>query len=193
MAGLVRLTSVWTGFVGAPGYSNFYAEHNGVSAQEVANQFADDIKDFWDALNGYLPNEAVVTVDPIWRSINPANGQILAEGNVETPPAATTGLFEGSYAGNTGVAVDWHTSAFIDGHRLKGRTYLVPFANCFSGEGDLSSIARQAIIDAAVALYDNSSIMVVWHRPKGAVAGSSSQITSVTVTDRAAILRSRSM
>lgn len=193
MAGLVRLTSVWEGFPGAPGYTNFYARHNGVSAQEVADQFASDIHDFWTSLDGYFPADVTITVSPTWQSLDEANGQIQSEGTLESPPGGVTGRSVANYAGNAGVAIDWHTQTFIAGHRLRGRTFLVPFTDCFASDGTLDALGRQAIANAALALWDNSSIMVVWHRPVGGAGGSSAQITSATVTDRTAILRSRSV
>lgn len=193
MSGLLRLTTVWEGAPGLPGYTNFYGHHNGVSAQDVADQFADDIHDFWNTVNGYLPAAVSVTISPTWQSIAEATGDVQAEGQVASPPALVQGTWGGVWAGNCGVAVDWHTSTFISGRRLKGRTYLVPFANVFEYNGTLVSTAITAIGDAATTLYTGSTNMVVWHRPVGGAGGSSAQITSVSISDRVAILRSRSV
>lgn len=193
MAGLLKMVSVWTGFAGAPGYTNLYAHHNGVSAQEVANQFADDIHDFWNTVNGYVPAVVDITVGPSWQSIDIESGDVLDEGTVETPPASVAGNLAGGFAGNVGLALNWQTGTFIKGRRLKGRTYLVPLGGIFEGDGTPSASSIAAIGDAATALLEGSSNMAVWHRPKAGAGGSWAQITGVTITDRAAVLRSRSV
>lgn len=193
MAGMVRVTTRWDGFPGAPGYTNFYGSHNGVSAQDSADQFADDIHDFWLQVNGYIPDSVTLTIVPTWQSLSDSSGQLTGEGQLASPPAAVTGNNAGSYAGNVGVAINWVSETVLNGRFLKGRTYLIPMTGVFDQDGTLSAAAISAIGTSALALAEGSTNMLVWHRPVNGSGGSSAQIATVTIKDRAAILRSRSL
>lgn len=193
MASMVRITSRWDGFPGSPGYTNLLTRPNGGGVAAAAQTFADDIHDFWNTVNGYLPAAVTVTIVPTYQVVDDVTGNVTSEGTVATPPAAVTGNSGAIYAGNAGAAINWSTDTFIDGSRLTGRTYLVPFTGCFETNGTLSAAAIAAIAAAGQALVDANQGLLVWHRPVGGTGGSSSDAVSATVRDRAAILRSRSI
>lgn len=193
MASLVRITSRWDGFPGSPGYTNFYGVIAGPTGGAAAQSMTDDIHGFWNTVNGYLPADVTITIVPTYQVIDDATGQITEEGTVGTPAAAVTGNYGGLVAGNAGVAINWSTGKFINGHRLKGRTYLVPFAGCQEPNGTLALAAITAIHDSAEAMLGDHSLFMVWHRPVNGAGGDSSEILSATVRDRSAILRSRSI
>jgi hypothetical protein len=193
MADMVRLTSRWDGFPGSPGYTNFYGLLSGMTAQERADAMNATIKTFWLTVNGFLPADVAITIVPTYQVLDAATGQILEEGTVTVANVPIAGTSGANYAGNSGVAVNWSTSDFIAGHRVKGRTYLVPFTGCFELNGTLALAAITAIKDAATILNGDGTVHVVWHRPVNGAGGSAHLITAATVRDRAAILRSRSI
>lgn len=192
MTDILRMTSRWDGFPGAPGYTNFYSEIQGAVATQ-AQAMSGEIRTFWNSLNGYLPAVASVLVLPTYQVIDDATGNITAEGDVATPAALVDGNSAAQFAGNSGVLVEWRTGVFIAGRRLKGRTYLVPFIGIFDTDGTVSAGARDAIQDAVDAVWSGAFNMVVWHRPVAGSGGSSALVTSGTVRDRAAVLRTRSI
>lgn len=190
MTNIVRMTSRWDGFLGSPGYSNFYVESDG-NAPASAQTLSDALYAFWQTVNGLLPSEVDITVLPTWQELNDANGQIIAEGTVGTPAAVTTGNNAGGYAANSGILVEWLTGVFISGHQLKGRTYLVPMIGGFDTDGTIGAAVSATINGAGQDLLDADVINVVWHRPVSGAGGSSEVITSPRVSDTAAVLRSR--
>lgn len=194
MAGLIRLTTVWQGFLGAPGYTNFYCHDAGTNQTAVADSFANSVQTFWLAVNGYLPAAVSVDISQVWQAIDDETGDILTEGNRTQNQSPVVGNSGAVYAGNAGFAINWGTDVFIRGRRLKGRTYIVPSAGAFSTDGTLSDAALTAILEAATALsMESEQRMKIWHRPIEGAGGSSSYVSSVAVSDRAAILRSRSV
>jgi hypothetical protein len=190
---MVRVTTRWDGFPGSPGYTNFYADGETPSPTDVAEALTVDIKAYWLATNGYLPADVTVTVLPIFQVMDPATGNITDEGTVATPATPVTGTSGADYAGNAGVAVNWNTATFIGGRRLKGRTYFVPYTGVFQNNGTLSTAAMADITAQANTLATGSPGLVVWHRPIAGAGGSFAPVTSATVRDRAAHLRSRSL
>lgn len=190
---MVRVTSVWTGFLGAPGYTNLQTMVGAISPSAVAQDLADSVHDFWNTVNGYLPSGVTITIGPLYQVIDEETGDITSEGTVGTAPATVVGTFGGYYAGNAGVAVDWLTGTYLNGHRLRGRTFLVPFAGCQETNGTIAAAALTAITDAAQALVDTPAGIVAWHRPIAGAGGDAVSVVTARVSDRSAILRSRSV
>lgn len=189
---LLKHTVRWDGFAGAPGYSNFYhlaTDPQGDDAQDAQ----DDLYAFFLSLGGYYPNVARWTINPVWQAITDTAGTIVADGTVGTPEAVITGNSGAAFAGNSGYAIEWNTGVVVGGRRLKGRTYMVPAVGVFDADGTLSAAALSAIDSAAETFLGGPPEWRVWHRPTATEEGSSSPITSVTIRDRAAILRSRSV
>lgn len=190
MAELLRVTAVWTAFTGAPGYSSFYCEGAG-DQPALAQTFHNSVREFFRAMNTLLPNGAVVTVQGAWAAINESSGQVNGEGIVGTQSAAVVGTASVGYAAQAGAAVEWNTGTFENGRRLRGKTYLVPMAGIFEGDGTLLAGKRDVIVDAANALLAAVPTLSVWHRPVNGAGGSHAVVTSITVRDKAVTLRSR--
>lgn len=192
MASIVRVTTRWSGFPGSPGYTNLYAEVD-TTAGERAQDLSDSWRAFLATVNGFLPSDAHLLILPTYAVINDATGLITAEGTISSAAAVVDGNNGGAYAGNVGYCLEWGTADFIDGRRLKGRTFMVPAVGCFDTDGTIESSAVQNLAGAATSFIAGAMINVVWHRPVNGAGGSSSEINSVVVRDRAAILRSRSI
>lgn len=190
MASVMRHTAVWSGTIGLPGYSNFYhsvSDPVSTSAQEAS----DSIRTYFAALSGYIPGEVSVLVDPAYQIYDDATGNLVAEGTVAVPAANVVGSNGGTFSSQVGVLVEWLTGVYIAGHRVRGRTYLVPLAGFAELDGTLNDAIRTTIQNASVWIVDASENFVVWHRPVNGAGGSVSAITAGRVQDHAAILRSR--
>jgi hypothetical protein len=167
-----------------------------VTANAQAQTAANKVRAFWAACAGYLPLGVTITVEPNVAEVNIADGQLTAEYNVGTPPAPVTMTGSALRAAPSGVAVNWRTSAFVNGRRVRGRSFLVPLATgAYDSDGTLTPICLSAIRGAADTLRTPDAglayVMYVWHRPSTQGPGSAHEVVSSSVNDRVAILTSR--
>lgn len=176
----------WTGFPGAPGYTVFYALPGG--------SFADAIYDFFNTIKPQLPSVVKVQVPNEGAVMNPLTGEITGSWSGTTHPLITGGA-AGKYAASTGACVTWTTGVFIDGRRVKGRTFLVPLeSGCYAPDGSLDdgtrTILQGAVDDLVEAGVDHFGI---WHRPKpeGSETGQLCEVNAGMIRDRTAVLTSR--
>lgn len=189
---ITRVTATWTGFSGAPGYTNFFFSAFGggdVVDLEVARSVA-----FFQAVRSALPVAVTVSVSPEVAILDEASGDLINYGLAEESPAGITGSGTGVYSAPTGAVVTWNTDTIARGRRLRGRTFLVPMSGGgFQADGTLSSQTITALQNGAEALVGDGSgpTAVIWSRPRGGSGGSMGPITSYRVPDRAAVLRSR--
>ncbi len=205
MTTLYRIRTLWTGFAGAPGYTNMYfgtTDPLQAGAQEAGQACAT----FWNAIKGFMPDDVSLTLDTAVALIEDVTGQQTGELALTGLTASNVGTSTGGFFGPTGACVSWGTGTFLYGRRVKGRTYLVPLAASASNTtGGLDTTARTTIQTAASTLVSGPGQLVVYTRPREAKSaeesptgkaitarpGSSSLVTSAVVRDRAAVLRSR--
>jgi hypothetical protein len=192
MSTLYRIRSVWTGFSGAPGYTNHYFGTTDPLAAGAALA-ASDVRTFWDTIKARFPSNVTITVDPLVALIEDINGEQSDEINVTPSPAAVTGTGLSTYAAPVGASIAWSTSTYRFGRRVKGRSYIVPMSvNDFDAAGTLTSTAHSNLQAGAAGLVAGGSQMVVFSRPTEVhPIGGSSLVTGSTVPDRAAVLKSR--
>ena len=182
---MFRTRAVWQNWPGAPGYTNLYF----LSADN-----ANHVESFFDAIKGLLPLGLQVTVPSGGDVVEDSSGQITAawdtpgSGGVVTSTAGSA-----SYPGAAGAVVNWLTNSFAGGRRVRGKSFLVPLTGAsFSSSGDLQGTTVTTIQTAATGLITASAgDLCVWHRPTAFSAGSSHTVTSATVPDLSAVLRSR--
>jgi hypothetical protein len=186
-----------TGFTGAPGYTNLY----------YANPVADNlplaaIAQFWTDIAAYFPTTAEVQVPGEGDYIEDTTGEITGGWSQSAPPAiGMTG--SGNYSGASGGLVHWHTDGIVNGRRVRGRTFLVPFVvGMYDTNGSLQSGVVSLIQASALTLVAaEGADLAVWSRPVegdatatppiAARAGSSHVVTNASCPDLAAVLRSR--
>lgn len=187
-----RITAVWSGFRGAPGYSNFFFGGE-VDDSSTAGDLARKVRGFFADLASALPASVNINLDGQVTIIDEANGQIT--GVVDfTAPGTVTGTGGGDYSAASGAVVNWNTNGYRNGRRIRGRTFLVPLASAaYDSQGDIGSQALEDIRDAANQLSNGSTVlpMVVWSRPVGGAGGSAEPVAGYNVPDLGAILRSR--
>lgn len=192
MANVLRVRTVWTGFPGAPGYTNmFFDAASGDNA--AATAAADVVTLFWQSLTTQFPSDVRWQVQSEVPLVDVASGQMVDQLTADTQPAVA-GNGATQYSAPTGGIVDWVTSVFSNGRKIVGRTYLVPLGgNMYDGVGSLIPGALDAINQAAAALASTTpTSMMVYSRPTaGRPIGQANAVTSVRVPDRACVLRSR--
>lgn len=186
---LVRHTAVWTGTVGLPGYSQFYHSITGTLPTSAQNGHT-AVRSFFSAIVATIPGEVSVTVDPVYQTFEDTSGELTAENTVGTPSQVVVGTSGANYAAQVGVLVEWITGAYINGRRLRGRTYLVPTTG-FDLDGTLSAGALAIFNDAWPWISEDQEDFRVWHRPVNGAGGTSAPIARGIVRDHAAVLRSR--
>lgn len=179
---LTRLVVRMDGWPGAPGFMTFYA------ADPIG--FRDAVIAFIDVCAGLMPDNITFTVPNAGELINDGTGTMegaWSEGSTYT----RTGVQTGVWAAPVGAVVTWRTTTIVRGRRLRGRTFVVPLVGAaFEDNGTLSSTNLATLQSAANDLIADADLRV-WSRPTASSPGTSANVTSATVPDIAAVLRSR--
>lgn len=187
-----RITAVWQGFPGAPGYSSFFFDAFG--GGDLVDAEHARVRSFFLALQTILPSGLTVTVNPEAEVLDETTGELLGYSNVTEPSNQVNGAATGAYSGPAGAAVTWNTDTVAKGRRLRGRTFVVPLANsAYDSQGTLATSAITDLNEGAEDLIGDGSgpQLVIWSRPAASVAGSIGPVTSHRVADKVAVLRSR--
>lgn len=196
MTSLYRVRATWTGFAGAPGVSTFYGLVEGALPPRLPA--------FFTSIVGYLPADVDVQVENTGDIIEDTTGVLTGAWAVDPmTPVHMTGA--GPYPALAGAKANWLTETILDGHRVKGRTFIVPICGSqFDDDGTLSDGILGDLGDAATLLAaDSVGDMVIWHRPRAARAaygthpalsaraGGHALVIGANVPDKATVLRSR--
>ena len=193
---LGRIRVALTGFPGGPGVSTFY------SSDAPATIAA--IRTYWNALSGIIPVDVHIQVENTGDIIDPLTGALTGAW-VGAAQAPVVGGSAEVYGAPVGALARWATNTILDGHRVRGRTFIVPVtSNFFTTSGALGPVASQTVTDASAALVVNSNAtLTVWHRPfKGSAAtltrparpahpGGVAVVTGSSASPKAVVLRSR--
>ena len=188
------MTMRWTGFVGSPGYTNLYFLNPEEPTEAIANTTAGRVRTWFDTLKAYLPSAVTITFPTEMEAIDTATGDLT--GTIAlTTLTNVVGSNAGAFASPVGACVNWSTGQIVNGRRLRGRTFLVPLsATHYQSDGTLVDASRTGMIAASSTLcsYQDNLVLAIWHRPtSGGSDGVAAQVSSASVTDRAAVLRSR--
>lgn len=192
MAQIWRVVVTWTGGKIGTGFTNMFFNTSASTAQLAA----DAARSFFSGAytNGAtLPSGISLTFPSVVDTIEATNGQLTSNTPI-TPPVALNGADSGVYAAVAGACVTWRTGDFVAGHRVRGRTFLVPLgAAGLQNDGTLSSATVSSMLSAATALVSAAPEFVVWRRPSNTAAadGSTHIVATGTVSDKAAYLTSR--
>lgn len=187
MATIDKATVTWTGYVGAPGYSNFFATPDG----NVATR----IHAFFTSLKPYLPSSVVITVPNGGDSLDSATGAVTGTWAITPAPALITGGSTSEYAGGAGLSVTWYTDGIVGGKHVRGRTYICPLNSAsYENNGTLGSACLTAARNAAnLLVVDSAEHLMVWHRPVSGVGGSAHKVMRAQINDRVAYMHSRAV
>lgn len=147
---------------------------------------------------GFFPEDVLVQVEGVGDVIDSTTGELTGTWTAAVPDAVT-GAHTGVYASPTGVCVNWLTAGVLNGHRLRGRTFLVPFgSSTFDLTGSIDATVLAALRESAASFVTAAAAnFVIWHRPipsgepNGPRAGGHDIVVASAVNDKVAILRSR--
>lgn len=206
MANIHRVRAVSTGWTGAPGLNTFYFKNAilQTTPEEDAQLGADRVRAAMFELVNTFPQGHICTVDPVVDFINDENGELVESFGV-TPPAPTNGI---AVSGFQGIALmllaSWRTGGVVQGRRVSGRAFIGPVAEQQDTNGSPNADQRIKLAQFGAAMLDkgiSGPDLVVWSRPKYVQpladppvlvrAGSSHVVTSMTSSDKYAVLRSR--
>ena len=198
MASILKVTCQWSGFVGAPGYSNFYWKEDDPTASfdSGAIAAATAVNTFFGAIKAYFPNQVnwrVLSDVPV---IDENTGTLtdIASAGTFTPIVATGGT--ASYSAATGAVITWRTGGVRNGRRVRGRTFLVPTSTAlYDVDGSLHPTGTGILQAAATALINTAGPrnIGVWARPSstGASDGAWHPMLTASIPDKVAVLKSR--
>ena len=184
MAQMWRFTFVWSGFTGAPGYTNLFFDHAG-SVGDISIA----LNTFWEGMRPYL--STATTVQFLEGAVVEATTGELVDAVSLEGLGSYVGQAGAESAAPAGVCITWRTGAIVNGRRLRGRTFIVPIAaNGYQANGT-PAYPDQIETKANDLITDSGGSLVVWHRPVGGVGGSFAPVTDASVKDHVAVLRSR--
>lgn len=197
MAQLARIKINWTGFVGAPGYTNLYFRDPGSAtmSQSVVNAAVTATDTWLDAWKSLVPPVVSFVIDPNVEVIDENTGTLVAL-FTGTPATTRLGTGTGVYSAATGAVVNWKTIGIRNGRVMRGRTFMVPLiGTAYDAAGSLDN-TKLGTIRTATATFTSSfgtSSLVVWGRPttSGGTNGVAAVVTGFNIPDMAAVLRSR--
>jgi len=198
MVDVWRVNATWQGFQGAPGYSKF--SFFALTDATKINAAGAAVRTFFDAIKTQLVPGSTIQVSANIPVHDMATGLLIREDVMGTPPALVTSTATGGtvYNGGVGAYVTWNTAGIFNGHRVRGRTYLVPLVTTDSADGTLSTGTSTLLLNAANALIaSQTGVFCVWSRqftpgpPPQQIGGATSSVTSASIPDKTGILRSR--
>lgn len=188
-----RVKLRWTGFTGAPGYTNLHfsapTEPTSAGAQAVyaaANTFA-------GALVSALPSAVRITTESAVEVVDQTTNELVTVFGVTSSPV-NAGLMTGGFSSATGACITWETGEVRNGRRVRGRTFVVPMAVAmYDTDGTLTSGAITDLQNAAEGLAGGGFSFGILGRPTapGAADGGFYTVSSGRVSDKTAILTSR--
>lgn len=187
-----RVTAVWQGFPGAPGYTNIFFDAFG--ADDFVDAEVARVRSFFNSLLIRFPSSVTISVSPEVSIFDEVSGELLGYSTADETPDDVEGQGSSSYSGPSGAVINWSTDTVNRGRRVRGRTFLVPLADAvYDSSGTLSTAALNDLRDAAEILMGDGDgpQFVVWSRPRDGAGGALAPVTSYRVPDMAAVLRSR--
>ena len=196
MANINRVRIALTGFIGGPGVMTFYCL--------TPATFVTALRAFCQGMSNFFPNSVTMTVEASGDVLDSTTGVITGTW-VAASQLPVVGQLTGKYAAPVGMLVIWTTDSVFDGHRLRGKSFIVPAGSTvFEANGAVTASNASLLTTASQALLAAAPAdMVIWHRPRKARAadpthpavtyrpGGHSIVTGSRGSDKVAVLRSR--
>lgn len=202
MTEILRVRSEWTGFNGAPGFTNlffrdFTTDGPGGTTGTVENATAavERVRNFFGGLAQLLPDDVTITPDSNVDLLEDSTGELL-DSFTSTSGGAIQGTDTGGYQAAGGACITWRTGGIRNGRRIIGRTFLVPMAgSLFNTTGQIIPSVQQIIQTQANQLLNPAGTpdLGIYARPTapGAADGQWTVARAASVPSRGSILRSR--
>lgn len=194
---MYKVIAQWSGFPGAPGFSNFYFGATGTPTGGNAENAMSRVAGFFDALTLLFPVDVHINIQPDPQTIDPATGAVTGAIATGTPEPETVGAGGEFFSAISGAVVIWRTGVTIGRNVVKGKTFIVPMSTAAYGTTGgilptrLAELRTAAVILGQQDVYPDEEALCVWHRPVGGTGGQAIPTTSGTVNDRVAYLKSR--
>ena len=195
---IAKVVVNWTGFPGAPGYTNFFFNDftDGSITQAIVDGALARTDTFISNWESSLPTAVKIQVQSAVQIIDVATGKLT---RMMSGPAKTlrSGSGTGNYSAASGMCFNWYTAGIRNGRRVRGRTFVVPIAgNALAPDGSIDDLKVTGLRTAAAAFFApgaNQGLPGVYARPttKGGTDGAWFGTTAFTLPDKAAVLRSR--
>lgn len=196
MANISRVRVAMTGFIGAPGVMTFYCL--------TPDTFVTALHAWLVGVAGSLPGVVKLNIEPGGDTIDSTSGALTGSW-AGAATAEISGADTGGYSAPSGMVISWLTGTVVDGHRLRGKTYLVPFARSAYGPDGQLNAANVADMKTKADAFQAAAAanFVIWHRNRKARAadathlavtaraGGHSIVSGTRVTGRPAVLTSR--
>lgn len=197
MPSVMSYNATWTGFPGAPGYTRFHFA--GTSTQSFIDAWGNGVRTFFFALAGLMKTGWQVAVSPTVEENDVYTGRLIAQWAMTTAPAVVSGSNStDSFAGGVGAFLTWNTNVIWQGHRVQGRTFLVPLAGVADVDGTIKpGVITQINAAAAALIATQAPGLVIWSRkysppPNSTqIDGNTALVASAITRDKTGILRSR--
>src|SRR5262245_60702360 len=199
MPTVYRVTAVWSGFIGAPGYSKFsFGDLTDASLRQAA---VDRVAALFTQTRSWLQTSWSVQVQQSIDQFDMETGLLTGTSTAATKPPVVNGLASAvAYAGGSGYCITWNTGLIYNGRRVRGRTFRAPTVRCLDTDGTLTSSALTNIGGAADTFIGPSAPRpAIWAKIFGGadgktqVGGALAPIDSYKLRDGASQLRSRRM
>lgn len=198
MPKILQVTLKWSGFQGAPGYSNFYYMSTGdfTPSQATADAAADAVSNLGAYIRTYLPIEASMQVQTDVVELEAQDGKMSNIWSVAAKPVLQGEKASAPYSAASGMVINWRTAGVRNGRRVRGRTFVVPLANAaYESNGTLAPTVISSLNTniATLLAAQPTATLGVWSRPsaKGATDGSWHSVSGFNIPDKVAVLRSR--
>jgi len=164
---------------------------------------------FFDAVKAFVPAPISWSFVGEGDVVNTEDGTLFGSWLTTGLTAVSATGSDANMADAVGALVDWNTSTIAFGHRVKGRTFLVPGIKDVYAQGTLNdTVIPQIELAANNMINGEAGNFQVWVRPfagtpqwtdvhgrvhpaKAAHAGLAAPINSASVPDKGVVLRSR--
>jgi hypothetical protein len=201
MATIDRIRVPWSGGRGGPGVSTFYCLDAATGLVAV--------RTFFDAVKAFVASGISWSFFGAGDTLVAETGILSGEWQATGQTTVTSTGSALSSADPVGAMITWKTGAVLFGHRIVGRTFLVPSPHTVFSSGTLDGPVQATLTAAAETMIDAvPGNFVVWSRPKLATPswtdvrgvqhparaghdGAVAPISSAFAPDKAVVLRSR--
>lgn len=202
MVQVAKVVINWTGFAGAPGFTNLYFQEAGGGdfSQGAADNATAKVDTWLGSAIALLPSAVTVQVNPSVEVHDEATGNLVTYFQTAAKPVRL-GNNVNNYSAASGAVINWYTNGIKVGkggkaRRVRGRTFLVPVGGeTLSADGTLTN-AKADLLRAATGQLvapAGTGVLGVYSRPTVAAPNSGKwfNVSSFTVPDKVAVLRSR--
>lgn len=192
---LLRIRTELNGWSGGPGLSTFYFDPGVVTVDAaMVTAVTGRVRQYFDAWKAFMPTGNTAQVSPVADVLDYVTGALTGQVSAGAAPSVVTGSGLGGQGPAFVCAIGrLTTQAFINGKRLRGRTYAGPLSSNFTDslapEGGLTAAVQNGLV--LMNTSGGGPSLVVWHRPTGGSGGAIAGVVNTSVATTFGVLKSR--